>query len=113
MTETAIQSFFHGAAFARKKVNKISFLEDGAGNKVTNDQGMQNLAKNYFLELFQQQNNASAPVIDVIHHAIYANDNISLTAPFTKEEFRITMFSMHPDKCPGPDGYNPGFYQHF
>jgi hypothetical protein len=20
---------------------------------------------------------------------------------------------MNPDKCPGPDGYNPGFYQHF
>lgn len=23
------------------------------------------------------------------------------------------MFSMHPDKCHGPDGYNLGFYQHF
>jgi len=23
------------------------------------------------------------------------------------------MFSMNPDKFMGPDGYNPGFYQHF
>jgi len=23
------------------------------------------------------------------------------------------MFSMHLDKCSGPDGYSPGFYQHF
>ncbi|CAN0915714.1 Transposon TX1 uncharacterized 149 kDa protein [Linum grandiflorum] len=23
------------------------------------------------------------------------------------------MFSMHPDKAPGPDGFNPGFYQKF
>ena len=38
---------------------------------------------------------------------------MSLTAPFTKEEFWIAMFSMHPDKCSGPDGYSPGFYQHF
>lgn len=36
-----------------------------------------------------------------------------LTAPFTKEEFREAMFSMNLDKCPGPDGYNPGFYQQF
>jgi hypothetical protein len=25
----------------------------------------------------------------------------------------VAMFSMHPDKCPGLDGYNPGFYQQF
>jgi len=33
--------------------------------------------------------------------------------PFTKAEFCDAIFSMHPDKCSGPDGYNPGFYQHF
>ncbi|KEH29019.1 endonuclease/exonuclease/phosphatase family protein [Medicago truncatula] len=105
--------FFHAAATARKKVNRLLSLEDNAGNKVSNDQGMRDLAKNYFLELFQQHNNAAAPVIDVIQQSVSANDNMSLTAPFTKEEFQDAMFSMHPDKCPGLDGYSPGFYQHF
>jgi len=40
-------------------------------------------------------------------------DNALLTAPFSKEEFRDAIFSMHPDKCPGPNGYNPRFYQYF
>ncbi|CAN0874830.1 Transposon TX1 uncharacterized 149 kDa protein [Linum grandiflorum] len=25
----------------------------------------------------------------------------------------MAMFSMHLDKAPGPDGFNPGFYQKF
>lgn len=36
---------------------------------------------------------------------------MSLTRPFSKEEFQETIFSMHLDKSPGPDGLNPGFYQ--
>jgi hypothetical protein len=52
-------------------------------------------------------------VIDVIRLSISPQDNQQLTSPFTKEKFRIAMFSMHPDKCPGLDGYNPGFYQQF
>ncbi|CAN0830958.1 Transposon TX1 uncharacterized 149 kDa protein [Linum grandiflorum] len=28
-----------------------------------------------------------------------------------QEEFRRAMFDMEPDKAPGPDGFNPGFYQ--
>jgi len=71
------------------------------------------IAKTYFLDLFQQHTSASAPVLEVIRHAISAHDNDRLTAPFTKEEFRVALFSMHPNKCPGPDGYSSGFYQHF
>ena len=52
-------------------------------------------------------------MVDVIRHSITDTDNALLTAPFSKEEFRDTIFSMHPDKCPGPDGNKPGFYQHF
>jgi hypothetical protein len=29
------------------------------------------------------------------------------------EEFKEAMFSMQAEKCPGPDGFNPGFHQHF
>jgi len=36
-----------------------------------------------------------------------------LTANFTLEEFKQAAFSMQANKCLGPDGFNPGFYQHF
>ncbi|CAN1808108.1 Transposon TX1 uncharacterized 149 kDa protein [Linum perenne] len=29
------------------------------------------------------------------------------------EELKEAVFSMHPDKAPGPDGLNPGFYKKF
>jgi len=64
---------------------------------------MQEVAKNYFVDLFQKQNNVTSSVIDVICHSISAADNDGFTSPFTKAEFCDAMFSMHPDKCPGPD----------
>jgi hypothetical protein len=104
---------FHASATSRKKVNRILSLEDNAGNKVSNSAGMCEIAKNYFLDLFQKNNNHAAPVIEVIRQSVSDEDNVNLTAPFTKEEFREAMFSMHPDKCSGPNGYSLGFYQQF
>jgi len=74
---------------------------------------MNSIAKSYIHDLFQKQHSTSALVIDVIRTSGSNNDNAYLTQPFTKEEFKKAIFSMHPDKSPGPDGYNPGIYQHF
>jgi hypothetical protein len=38
---------------------------------------------------------------------------LSLTEPFTFEEFKVVAFSMQAEKCSSPDGFNPGLYQHF
>ena len=40
-------------------------------------------------------------------------ENESLVAPFSKEEFTKAIKQMHPEKSPGPDGLNSGFYQRF
>ncbi|XP_019241762.1 PREDICTED: uncharacterized protein LOC109221769, partial [Nicotiana attenuata] len=39
--------------------------------------------------------------------------NIELKRPFTREEVKTATFDMHPDKAPGPDGLNLGFYHSF
>jgi len=105
--------FFHASATARRKVNRISSLDDDVGNKIISEQGLQEVARSYFVNIFQQQASDFSSVIDVINPSISANDNDLLTAPFNKVEFRDAIFSMHPDKCSGPDGYSLGFYQHF
>jgi len=70
------------------------------------------VAKNYFIELFQKNDNTVAALVtQAIRHSVSAEDNMALTTPFIKEEFREAMFSMHPDKCSRSDGYSPGFYQ--
>jgi hypothetical protein len=105
--------FSHASATARKKANRILSLEDDNGTKVTNSDALCSVAKNYFSDIFQQQPSHMSPVIDAISQTVTNDDNLLLTSPFLKEEFREAIFSMNPDKCPGPDGYNPGFYQHF
>ncbi|XP_019157949.1 PREDICTED: uncharacterized protein LOC109154672 [Ipomoea nil] len=41
------------------------------------------------------------------------NQNESLLRPFEVFEVKDALFAMAPDKAPGPDGMNPGFYQYF
>jgi hypothetical protein len=74
---------------------------------------MKIIAKEYFMNLFQQQNSERRRVVDAVNSSISLEDNNILTAPFSLAEFKIAMFSMEADKCSGPDGFNPGFYQHF
>jgi len=105
---------FHASATARKKVNRInSHDDDDAGNKITNEQGFCDVARQYFMNIFHKQGGVFSPVLDAIQSFVSTIYNDKLTAPFTKAEFRSAIFFMHPDKCAGPDGYSPGFYQHF
>ena len=105
--------FFHASASSRRKVNRISSLVDSSNNRVTQVTNLCNVAKDYFVNLFQAQNSDVAPVINVIAESISGEDNLKLTSPFMIEEFKEAIFSMKPDKCPGPDGFNPGFFQKF
>jgi len=106
---TEIPSFFMRIT-SRRKVNRITSLDDDAGNKITDEQGMQNVPRQYFVNIFQQQHSDFSSAIDVINPSISEHDNDMLTTPFTKAEFKDAIFSMHPDKCSGPDGYSPGFF---
>ncbi|MCH81372.1 endonuclease/exonuclease/phosphatase family protein, partial [Trifolium medium] len=56
---------------------------------------------------------ARESVLCAITSSVTNDDNDKLLAPFVIEEFKEAVFSMQADKCPGPDGFNSGFYQHF
>jgi len=104
---------FHASATTRKKVNRILSLDDDNGSKITNEQGLREVARQYFVDIFQKQGGDVSSVIDVINPSISALANEKLTAPFPEAKFRVAMFAMEPDKCSGQDGYSPGFfYQH-
>ncbi|RZB54606.1 putative transcription repressor OFP9 [Glycine soja] len=46
-------------------------------------------------------------------NCISDDDNCMLIAPFSKDEFKVALFQMHPDKSSRPDGLNTAFYQRF
>ncbi|KAK2396409.1 hypothetical protein QL285_058064 [Trifolium repens] len=100
--------FYHASATSRRKVNKITSLLDASDNLITNDIELCDVARDYFVDIFQRQNSVTEPVINLIDCTISPEDNNMLTAPFVIEEFKEAIFSMKPDKCPGPDGFNPG-----
>ncbi|XP_019160490.1 PREDICTED: uncharacterized protein LOC109157064 [Ipomoea nil] len=75
---------------------------------------MTNVIMDYYRGIF----NSSTPAIDdeffgSIHSRVTGIQNENLLRPFEEKEVKTALFSMYPDKAPGPDGMNPGFYQHF
>jgi len=71
------------------------------------------MAKDYFVNLSLSQESDTAPVIEAISAYITVEDNNLLVAPFVIEEFKDAIFSTKPDKCAGPDGFKPRFFQKF
>jgi hypothetical protein len=105
--------FFHMSAIARTKVKKIEKLQNEANEVVTRQNDLCEVARKYFEELFKPKGGIQEPVLALIRPKVLEEDNISLEAPITKEELRNALFQMHPDKSPGPDGFNPAFFQQF
>ncbi|XP_030479434.1 uncharacterized protein LOC115696684 [Cannabis sativa] len=46
------------------------------------------------------------------NHIQQLQDANALLQSILDEEVKVAVFSMHPDKAPGPDGMGPGFFQH-
>jgi carbamoylphosphate synthase small subunit len=68
---------------------------------------------NYFDQLFKANTSTQDPILSLVVEKVSQEENEKLVAPITKEEVRTALFQMHPDKAPGPNGFNLAFYQHF
>ncbi|XP_019183645.1 PREDICTED: uncharacterized protein LOC109178466 [Ipomoea nil] len=53
------------------------------------------------------------PLFGVLAPRVTLEQNVMLDRPFENNEVKEALFAMYPDKAPGPDGLNPGFYQQF
>ncbi|KAK2423594.1 hypothetical protein QL285_034041 [Trifolium repens] len=105
--------FFHLSATTRQQAKKIVKLVNDDNNTVTTQPELCDVALSYFNNLFKANSTVHDPVLSLIAPKITQEDNDCLLMPITKEELREALFQMHPDKAPGPDDFNPAFYQHF
>lgn len=65
------------------------------------------------LHFFSESIGDYEAVMGTVEPKITEEDNESLLMPFTVEDFKQVEDQMHPDKSPGPDRFNPKFYQLF
>ncbi|CAN1844985.1 Transposon TX1 uncharacterized 149 kDa protein [Linum perenne] len=105
--------YFHAVANGRRKKKRIDYLLDEADRIVTEEADIGEVVRRYFENIFTTAGSNHVPVTNVIDGRITEEDNRRLHAPFTKEEFKEALFTMEANKAPGPDGFNPGFYQYF
>ncbi|XP_058764318.1 uncharacterized protein LOC131637728 [Vicia villosa] len=105
--------FFHRSTTVRNKFKKITTLLDETGAEVKGQEELCHVAKSYFEQLFEMKQGVHDPVLNCISPVISQEDNRKLLTQITKAELFEALTQMHPDKSPGPDGFNPAFYQHF
>ncbi|XP_031126982.1 uncharacterized protein LOC116029213 [Ipomoea triloba] len=104
--------YYHKYASARRRKNRIVKLKDGDGRWVEGD-GLNLVIVEYYKGIFLTNGNQIGDALDFIQPRVSQEQNDALLKPFQAEEVKEALFSMGPDKSPGPDGMNPGFYQSF
>ncbi|WJX44074.1 hypothetical protein P8452_31099 [Trifolium repens] len=101
------------SASTRQRSKKIVKLVNDVNMEVTGQPELCEVVRSYFDQLFKANTAVHDPILSLIRPRITQDDNDRLAAPISKEELKEALFQMHPDKAPGPDGFNPAFYQHF
>uniref|UniRef100_A0A803PDP3 Endonuclease/exonuclease/phosphatase domain-containing protein n=1 Tax=Cannabis sativa TaxID=3483 RepID=A0A803PDP3_CANSA len=103
--------YFHACASNRRRNNQIVKLKNSNGVWVDWDSGLREVMVTHFTDLFTASGSNGQWVIDCIPVKVTADQNQELLLQVEDTEVRKALFQMHPDKSPGPDGFNPDFYQ--
>ena len=107
-------SFFHQRASQRKKKNTIEGLHDENGVWQTDEGRVSTIAERYYADLFKAQSHTNMDrVLEDVDKVVTDEMVGSLNQPYSEEDERRALFSMHPSKSPGPDGMFPFFFQKF
>ena len=106
--------YFHAKTKQRRARNRITKLKNSMGVWVETEEGIEQLAVEYFEELFETSNPGDfEESIWFITETVTEDMNAVLTAQITDTEIKDAVFSINPEKAPGPDGMTSLFYQKF
>lgn len=103
--------YFHVMTNHRKKKNLFTRLKNEVGTWVDWSDGLPQVIVDYYKNLFTAHGGDVTLVISCVDRIVTEQHNELLLAPYTAEEVRLALFSMHPEKSPRPDGFNPCFFQ--
>lgn len=105
--------FYHALTKQRRVRNRIVGLHDEAGNWITEEQGVEKMAVDYFEDLFSTTSPSDFDsFLDEVTPSITSQMNQRLLRIATEDEVKQALLMMHPEKAPGPDGMTALFFQH-
>ena len=103
--------FFHRRASQRHIKNMIEGLKDRDGVWQSDPSRVSGIAEEYYTELFTTSHPRSMErVLEAVDKVVTEDMANFLTQPYSEEEVRVALFSMHPSKAPEPDGMSPFFF---
>ncbi|XP_073137676.1 uncharacterized protein [Henckelia pumila] len=111
--DDANTKLFHSYASSRRRKNIISQLTDHQGISHSWGSGLSELIFSYFDDFFSSRGCVDQQFFQLLSHRITEEQSQLLVQPFVESEILDALRSMHPDKSPGLDGMNPGFFQKF
>ncbi|KAA3460675.1 reverse transcriptase [Gossypium australe] len=95
-------AFFHNSASQRRRKNEVKGLEDEFGTLRTETMEMEEMATNYFKELFSSKGISDCSrLMDYFQPNIMEGHNRELMAEFTSDEVVLAIKSIGPLKAPG------------
>ncbi|KAG7537667.1 Ribonuclease H domain [Arabidopsis suecica] len=107
-------AFFHAATRARRAINNVSVIEDDYGHEFHDEDQIAQTISTYYQAIFTAGPRSSNHVVEeALEPKVTLEMNSQLTVTPTQLEIKEAVFSIHPDKAPGPDGFSSGFYQSF
>ena len=105
-------SFFHAVSKGRRARNKLSVMESSEGNTLYEEDQIASEIARYFSNIFTSAGfDGTTTVAQALNPCISEAMNASLTSLPTAGEIKRALFSIHPDKAPGPDGFSACFFQ--
>lgn len=103
---------FHTLTLIRRQRNPVQRLIKADGEWRHDNITMKNMACDYFQNLFSLEFNSGLRVLSSAQFPKQGETNrIAISRPFTQEEVHQAIFNLNPYKAPGPNGYQPLFYQ--
>lgn len=106
--------FFHTSTIIRRRRNSIDMLKNDTGSWVSNGQELEQMAIAYYRRLYSMEDvDVEVPKLTREGFVTLTQaDHSYLNAPFLAEEVEKAVRGMGKYKAPGPDGFQPVFYQH-
>lgn len=106
-------SFFHTSTVIRRRKNRIEMLKKDDGSWVSDREELEQLAIEYYKRLYSMEDvDAVAPRLPRDGFTQIKDEDLrALNKPFSRLEIATAVKQMGKYKAPGPDGFQPVFYQ--